>query len=570
MRLRRISLYFHTLRYLKPRQIWGRLVFKLHRPRPDLRSAPPRRDFSPVIAQQASFPSAENGWVLPARRRPSLVARDRFQFLNEEGVVADGTAWNNPAKSKLWLYNLHYFDDLNALDAPSRLEWHRELIARWVAENPPGLGVGWEPYPLSLRIVNWIKWVLAETMIKPELPMVVLKSLAVQTRFLAKRMEFHLLGNHLFANFKALVFSGLFFQGAEGDFWLAKGLAGIEIELNEQILPDGGHFERSPMYHALFLEDILDIINLMRIYQSAWSDRFGAMFQLLEEKAGQMLEWLSCMTHPDRAIVLFNDASLDVAPSIEQLTAYGEALSISSPSPASVPLTHLQDTGYIRVQVASYTAFLDTAPIGPDYLPGHGHADTLSFELSCEGHRFIVDSGTSCYGTSVERVRQRSTSAHNTIEIDGKNSSEIWGRFRVAQRAYPQNLEVENTKGEIVVRCSHDGYRWLHGKPTHLREWRFSKHRFIVKDEIRGKFSKAVSRFHFHPDVQVKCTNTHKGSAILPGGKVIKWSVEGGIPACVASTYHPEFGKSFTNQCLEVVLNCMSSSIEFSLFSFEY
>jgi hypothetical protein len=48
-------------------------------------------------------------------------------------------------------------------------------------------------------------------------------SLAVQARHLSRRLEYHLLGNHLFANAKALVFAGLFFQGDEADAWLADG-----------------------------------------------------------------------------------------------------------------------------------------------------------------------------------------------------------------------------------------------------------------------------------------------------------------------------------------------------------
>ena len=84
----------------------------------------------------------------------------------------------------------------------------------------------------------------------------------MQVRFLRKRLEIHLLGNHLFANAKALVFAGLYFTGNEADEWLGKGLAILEREVPEQVLRDGGHFERSPMHHGIILEDLLDLLNV--------------------------------------------------------------------------------------------------------------------------------------------------------------------------------------------------------------------------------------------------------------------------------------------------------------------
>src|SRR5690606_25718690 len=169
---------------------------------------------------------------------PSMTGPGRFLLLNELHDLGE-TGWDDPGIERLWRYNLHYFDDLNAEGAPDRAGWHRDLILRWIGDNPPGRGSGWEPYPLSLRMVNWIKWHLAGN----ELPPAALHSLAVQARWLMRRLEFHLLGNHLFANAKALVFAGCFFRGDEADAWLARGLAILRREVPEQILADGGQFE---------------------------------------------------------------------------------------------------------------------------------------------------------------------------------------------------------------------------------------------------------------------------------------------------------------------------------------
>ncbi len=568
---RRIALYFHTLRYLKPRQIWGRLVFRLHRPRPDLRPAPPLRSFPPFVSASAeqlaplppagqegtafksvpgSAPAAGAGWVLPARRPPSLLARNRCQFLNEEGVLI----WNNPAKSKLWLYNLHYFDDLNALDAPARLEWHRELIARWVAENPPGLGGGWEPYPLSLRVVNWIKWSLAGNELGPE----ACYSLAVQARWLTGRLEYHLLGNHLFANAKALVFAGSFFAGPEAEGWLRQGMAILQREIPEQILSDGGQFERSPMYHALAYEDMLDLTNLAAVFPAAFAP-WRALLAKWPELLGRMGRWLAAMCHPDGEISFFNDAAMGIAPAPAELFAYAQRLGIPQ-TVMTDGVVWLRDSGYVRVQQAGAVLLADVAPIGPDCLPGHAHADTLSYELSLAGQRVVVNSGTSCYGLGPQRQQERSTAAHSTLEIDGQDSSEVWAGFRVARRARPFDEEVlEEKMGSdtihraVVVEAAHDGYRRLPGSNMHYRKWRLASESLVIEDKVTGQFDEAVARFHLHPDVQIEPDPDNREAVLrLPLGQQLLFKVEGGELGVEAGNWHPQFGTALTNHCLVV------------------
>ena len=95
-------------------------------------------------------------------------------------------------------------------------------------------GNGWEPYPISLRIVNWVKWFLVYNQYNEER----LISLSLQSKVLMQTLETHLLGNHLYANAKALVFAGLFFKGKEADLWLNKGLKIFKDEIPEQILAD--------------------------------------------------------------------------------------------------------------------------------------------------------------------------------------------------------------------------------------------------------------------------------------------------------------------------------------------
>lgn len=536
------AIYWHTLRYLRPVQFYGRLWFRLARPRVDLRPSPPLR--------QCTGP-----WVMPAQRGVSLLGPDRFSFLNE---IRDLSAcgWDDPAIGKLWRYNLHYFDDLNALDADQRIDWHRDLLNRWVRENSPGHGTGWEPYPTSLRIVNWIKWALGGH----ELPPVCVQSLAVQVRWLSKRLEVHLLGNHLFANAKALVFAGLFFEGDEAGEWLAKGLRILQQEMMEQVLPDGGHFELSPMYHAIILEDLLDIVNLACSRAGAVPD---AMLSQCRNSAARMLRWLKGMIHPDGDIAFFNDAALGIASRFVALEAYARRLGVEAVAVESTDIvTHFADSGYVRVEQGNVVALLDVARIGPDYLPGHAHADTLSFELSLFGQRVVVNSGISQYGVGSERLRQRGTAAHSTAEIDGTDSSEVWSGFRVARRARPFGLEISKCDKTLTVACSHDGYQRLPGKPTHRRRWNFAQHSLRVIDSIEGGFGSASVRYYLHPAV-VATNDGNEGQLSLCNGRVVRWTAVGGIARVTPSSWHPEFGLSVTNQCIEILFEGHEVGVEF-------
>ena len=544
--LRQIGLYWHTLRHLRPVQFYGRLWFRLARPRPNLAPAPAVR-------------AAGGPWREPARREPSLTGPQTFLFLGVPGALAE-VGWDGPEREKLWRYNQHSFDDLNARDSIERRDWHHALLANWAARNPPSLGNGWEPYPTSLRIVNWVKWAMAGN----ALPEACVHSLAVQARWLAKRLEIHLLGNHLFANAKALVFAGLFFEGAEAAGWLQTGLRVLARELPEQVLADGGHFERSTMYHALALEDLLDLCNLGACLQAGLD---GAGMRLLADwrrQVPKMRAWLQAMRHPDGEIAFFNDAAIGIAPSPAELDAYADRLGLAG---AAATLTAgedgesggcsvrwLRSSGYARLTGGDAVALLDLAPVGPDYLPGHAHADTLSFEVSVGQQRLLVNSGTSCYGLSAERQRQRGTAAHNTVVVNGLDSSEVWAGFRVARRAYPLNPEVRGDDG-FLVRCAHDGFRRLLGAPVHERCWRMNAHGLTVADTVHGDLELAEARFHFHPDVALRPDSAAGGGvAELPDGRRVTWRVERGVARIEETTWHPRFGERLRNACLVVRL----------------
>ncbi len=486
--------------------------------------------------------SSKGTWTLPLVKPQSMQGPLTFSFLNSTHTVEGPRDWNRLEWDALWVYNLHYFDDLNGLDASLRRDWHLALVRKWLAENDPGKGMGWDPYPTSLRIVNWIKWLLREKLASED----IVQSLALQARWLRKKLEYHLLANHLFANAKALIFAGFFFEGQEADAWLAKGFSILRKEIPEQILADGGHFERSPMYHAIILEDLLDLINIARTYgqqvPGAWADAVP-----------KMVVFLIAMLHPDGRIALFNDAAFDIAPSPEAILWYAEQLGIVADASRMEDGLHVfRDSGYIRFQKGSMFTILDVAPLGPDYQPAHGHADTLTFELSTFNHRVVVDSGTSRYGRGQERLWQRSTAAHNTVVVDGRNSSEVWDGFRVARRAKPFGLQIFENGDETRIRCSHNGYTHLRCQPVHTREWRLKENSIRILDEISGGLP-AIANMYFHPQASV-CMVGQSGTVRLADGRELKIRINQGKPVVSGATWYPEFGKEIPNIKLSVEL----------------
>ncbi|PLK22562.1 heparinase [Porphyrobacter sp. TH134] len=526
----KLARLWRTVRHLKREQLTGRVRFRFAQPRVDLSPAPARRQGS-------------GQWVTPASRKTSLTGPTCFRFLNHEADL-DGHGWDDPALAKLWRYNLHYFDDLNAEGAVGRSVWHRALIARWIAENPPPSGSGWEPYPVSLRIVNWIKWVLGEH--EPTEDM--LHWLAVQARWLERRLEWHLLGNHLFANAKALIFAGLFFAGDEADRWLALGRSIFARELPEQILADGGQFELSPMYHAIALEDLLDLANVARTFG------LDEIADDMVSRVPSMFAWLLAMSHPDGEVAFFNDSAIGIAPDNVELLRYAHDLGFAIEPPAA-GITHHVQSGYARLELGDAVVIADLARIGPDYLPGHAHADTLSFEISLGGKRFFVNSGTSVYGTGPERQRQRGTAAHSTLVLDGENSSEVWSGFRVGRRAKPFDVAVYGDETSLIAHGAHDGYAHRPGRPVHRRKWCLSEGKLSVADTVEGCGVHQLEAY-FHLAQGISAVAHTDNSVVelsdIEGGRQATFSAAGGIVEVIPSSWHSEFGKRSDTKAIRV------------------
>jgi uncharacterized heparinase superfamily protein len=200
----------------------------------------------------------------------------------------------------------------------------------------------------------------------------------------------------------------------------------------------------------------------------------------------------------------------------------------------------------VRLTAGDAVVILDVGDIGPDYLPGHAHADTLSFELSVGARRVLVNSGISQYGLGGERLRQRGTAAHNTVTLNGADSSEVWGGFRVARRARVSGVDasISADDGCASALGTHDGFLRLADGAPHRRAWRLLREgRLQIEDTLDSKGS-VESHWHFLPGFQVR---TGPDPAVLhatDGVLALILKAEGAEWRVTRSTYHPRFGVS--------------------------
>ena len=358
-----------------------------------------------------------------------------FSFLGTESAFL---GWNDESFGKLWSYNLNYMDYLHqeTISFEQAVCWIDKFVDE-IEGNRNGL----EPYPIALRGINWIKflskyhpYILAENKRKWD------SSLYAQYQILLDNLEYHLLGNHL--------------------------------------LEDA---------HCILLDRLLDcynvsVNNLRFIGQEGLNER-------LREKAGGMLGHLASVVYKDNTIPLLNDSAEGIAPSPTQLFAYAKRLDMDW---EKLPMGAC---GYRKLMAGHWEAIVDVGDIRASYQPGHSHADTFNYELRIGGKPFVMDTGISTYEKTARRQYERGTAAHNTVVLGDKNSSEVWGGFRVGRRARVTLLKDSPNE----VEAWHDGFGSL---GRHLRKFTIDKDRFRIEDSVSTAV-KAVSLIHLAPDVEI-------------------------------------------------------------------
>ena len=440
------------------------------------------------------FPSQANEAV-PADDGAMIdrMSRGVFRQLNEERLLGRPPDWmlGPRDRGRLWTVTLHYHQwawNLAAIAAgggpraAQAGELFREYVGDWIEScalvHPGARHLAWNSYAIGTRMGWWVRstqqlgpdWWSANRSFADRF----LSSLWQQADHLANNIEWDLRGNHLVRDAVGLAWAGRFFDGPTAARWLAQATELAGEQADEQVLGDGGHFERSPMYHAHVFDDFRVLAQL--IDDAPVRDR-------LQSVAERMAEFAGWTRHPDGGWALLNDAALEADPSVKSQPSHGP--SATEPRGGR----HFADTGLAVWQSPRWTIFFDVGPIGPDYQPGHGHADNLTLECSYAGQRLFVDPGTHSYDHDQRRAYDRSTAAHNTVCVDGTDSSEVWHIFRAGRRARPIDVQVVADETHFDASAAHDGYRHLGGVLHHRRVQLTTAETLTVTDRVEGNNS---------------------------------------------------------------------------------
>ena len=539
--------YINTIRYLQSRQVLGQARYRfrsvLENPARYSARRPPKFPGCRWRSMGAFLPPGVQG------NKAREILAGRMRFINRTEAIGWPPDWNRADLSKLWLYNLHYFEWMWVLSGDG-FDSAKEAALDWMRRHPlTRNSIGWEPYPTALRLMNWCTFFFGEhrvrTQAEADFTQKVWAGVWMQAEWLSRRLEYHLLGNHLLEDAAALALVGACFDGPDASRWLDTGLNLLREQTAEQILDDGLHFERSPMYHSRILYLLLTLFN---------TGQAG-----IQAIVGPVLEPMLCAlartVHPDGQIALLNDSALGIYNEPRELFDYRARLGATvsgrgEQTPGSWDLPEAGYYGYRGVD-GSYI-ICDAGPLGPDYIPGHAHADMLSFEMSLKGHRVIVDSGIHDYEWSPTRDYCRSTRAHNTVEVEGRDQAEMWGAFRVARRGYPEDVQWKPLSQGFELSAGHTGYFRLPGRPHHLRSFVYKDKGYLnVTDRVTTKTNvECRSYLHLHPDCRCEDKGKKEFLVHYPQGSFSIRFWGPGIVERNKGSYHPEFYSSYSNTVL--------------------
>lgn len=542
-----IFIVTRTIKYLKFRQILYRILYSLFK-------------FNPK-KNNIHFKTNEKLQSLNLRFfkfRPVNFGDDyNFSIYGNRLNILD-QGWEAKNYDYLFKYVLHYLNDLTALSSSNCVNKNIRLILQWIDSNPPYYGVGWEPYPVSLRLVNLIKFSLE----KKKLPLKIDNVIFLHARFLFCNLEYHIDGNHLFSNAKALIFAGLYFKSSEASRWRLKGCNLLLKCIDEQILDDFGHYERSPLYHSLIIADFLDLMVLIdnslikETNKELW-DLCGRINKILPG----MIRWLEIMTFKNGQVPFFGDTWQNEGPSLLSIKNFVPQFFLAEKQ-NKLMMFSLESSGFYRLENGTAEVLYTAGEITANSQPGHSHADTFSFEMHIDETPLFINGGTGTYEKGVERSYQRGTKNHNTLNIANKNSTEVWSGFRVGRRPDIYKKAAKKTNSSLAVSASHNGYSHLKGRPIHTRKIMLEIDKLTISDFVISKFPHDIEiRYHFHQDISVQFDE--KGLVTLAnksGQKIASAHIYGEVNYFIEDvTLYDSIGSKKASKCLVVkALNTMT------------
>ncbi len=299
------------------------------------------------------------------------------------------------------------------------------------------------------------------------------------------------------------------------------------------------------MYHSLLLENLLDVLNLMRVRESRAP---ASLAEELEATVPRALGALSVWRHPDGEIALLGDSALGIAQPPDALVEYGRRIGLQPLGADSRGL--LADAGFARLEAGPFSLVASFGEPSPPHQPGHAHCDALSFELACAGERVVCDTGVHSYVPGHRRDLARATRSHATIEIAGAEQSEIWAAHRIGGRVRADRVAFD-PEGFLEATCA----SWSTGDTLHRRRFSLENGVLEIRDSVEGTPRSVRLALPFAPGLEPRLMHEQEGGTEahmrLAGGGHLRvvlpieanWRLD-------RSPYYPEFGVEEDRACL--------------------
>ena len=449
-----------------------------------------------------------------------------------------------------WMAGFAWLDDLRMLGGPATRQTARQIVLAWFAETAAYDSFTWRSDLLAARLRRCLMnaaflEVNSDALFRAHL----LRALNRQAQHLSRALPDGLIGSDLLKAIIALMIAGaLLPQGERAtDKWLRRGQKLLEAELATQILPDGGHVERSPAVTLELLQHLLDLAQVLVLTRRPLPDQLASCIENIASA-------LRVTVHPDGALALFNDStevgSAEVALALHRAASWRNA--------ELRELIQLPHSGFQRMVAGKTTIIADAGAPPPRGLDVHAHAGTLSFEMSHGHERIIVNCGAHPVAPEWRAV-QGASAAHSTLVIDDTNSSMLlpFGGLALTPKSVVARREMTEAGQWLDIR--HNGYEEAFGLIHRRRLFLSADGNELMGEETlagRGGNNFAL-RFHVHPAVQVSVTQNGQAAFLKLSGSTTggawRLRVQGGDLSLADSIYLGHKGQVRRTQQLVVL-----------------
>jgi O-antigen/teichoic acid export membrane protein len=455
------------------------------------------------------------------------VMRSQFRFRGIELEFGREIDWEAcPEGNVSWRWDLNRHRHLVTLGTAyfysGRTQYVEKLLEiwqHWIQSNPVGETAAWDqPFEVASRLRNWIcaYFLLERAGIADARELTQLRdAMQAHARFLRFHLEWHWPNNHLLLEAKTLYEYCLCFGGAHRRGWERFSRWALERAVLEQILPDGVHSEVCSMYHRIVSGELCQLMLLCR--------RAGVpLREGVESRIRKSAEFSRALVRDDGSAAMLGDSAEEdinirfefAAGRTSELVHWvaneeERELFESVRTDKSSTTEVFQEGGYAVLRGGErdggFRLIFDCGPFSRCKAPNHGHADTLSFELFAHGRPLIVDPGVYLpWGDGQEWARYfRSTAAHNSLVIDGKDQSELAEYADVRRTATVPRVEAGNWTGVRRIAACYRPY-WSAAIEHRRKITDAGGGRICIRDRVTGTGSHRLEwYFHFAHEVDV-------------------------------------------------------------------